>query len=121
MTISISVYIAPGQTIKIEHLAKLNVSNNIVGDLNGKNKLWGSPVNDYRGNLIVKFFNEFDLICLNKGSGTRLNHNGTLSHLDLALCSINLGFILDCEIFDDVWGSDHYPLLITLDYNVVVN
>ena len=107
----------------MEHLIKLIVSNNliIVGDFNAKNKLWGSPVNDYRGNLITKLINQFDLICLNKGSGTHLNNNGSLSHLDLVLCSSNLGFNLDCEVLDDLWGSDHFPLFISLDCNVEIN
>ncbi len=119
----LSVYIAPGQTLKFEHLNKLMISNNIiiVGDLNAKNKLWGSTVNDYRGNLVYKFINQFDLICLNKGSATRLNYNGSLSHLDLALCSSNLGFKMNCDILDDNWGSDHYPLLVNLDLDISIN
>jgi len=81
-----------------------------VGDFNAKHQLWGSPINDFRGKLIVKFLDDNNLVCLNKGEGTRLNYNGTLSHLDLAICSHNLGFDIECEKINDLWGSDHYPL-----------
>jgi len=56
---------------------------------------------------------ENDLVCLNKGEGTRLNYNGTLSHLDLVICSRKIGFDLECDKIHDLWGSDHYPLLVT--------
>ena len=115
-----SVYIAPNQTIKIETLNKLLVSENliIVGDFNAKNKLWGSPINDFRGKMMGNFIDEQNLVVINNGKGTRLNYNGTISHLDLILCTHNLSFKIEMSIINDLWGSDHYPLQIIYDDNI---
>ena len=47
-----------------------------------------------------------------------MNYNGTLSHLDLTLCSIHLATGLNCEVLDDTWGSDHFPLCVTMTQNI---
>ena len=90
----------------------------MIGDLNAKHMLWGSPVNDFRGKTIAKFIDEQNMVCLNKGEGTRLNYNGTISHLDLAICSGKLGYQMECDVINDSWGSDHYPLMITYETNI---
>ena len=119
----ISVYIAPNQKIHQDHLNKLLVDNNliIVGDINAKNKLWGSPVNDYRGRQVEKFLEDNSMVVLNSGKGTRLNHNGSLSHLDIVISTGNLSSKVECEVMDDLWGSDHYPLMITYDSYTLKN
>ena len=119
-----SVYIAPSQILKSEHLSGLigNKNTIIVGDFNAKSPLWGSPMRDARGKVIEQFVEDNDLICLNKGYATRINYSGTLSHLDLVLCSSNLGSELNTEIHDDSWGSDHLPLITTFDsYKYFIN
>ena len=97
---SVYIYIAPNQAVKIDHLNRLLINENtiIVGDLNAKNKLWGSPVNDFRGKLINKFVDDNNMVILNNGKGTRLNHNGSLSHLDIAFCSNNLSYKMEFDI-----------------------
>lgn len=114
----LSVYIAPMLKIDLDQLNKL-ISNKkiiILGDFNAKNKLWGSKLNDSRGKIIEQFLEINSLICLNR-DGTRINYNGTLSHLDLALCSTKLGLDLNCEVLEDSWGSDHYPLSLSCGIN----
>jgi len=113
----LSVYMAPSQNINIDHLNKMAIHNNILilGDFNGKNKLWGSPCNDSRGKVIETFLEFHDFVCLNKGDPTHINYNGTLSHLDLVISSKNLAFITDCELIDETWGSDHFPFEITIN------
>lgn len=111
----LSVYIAPMIKIDIEHLKGLILNNNmiILGDFNAKNTLWGSRINDTRGKIIEQFIEDNNLVCLNKGEATRINYNGSLSHLDLALCSKRLGMDITCEVLNDSWGSDHYPLALS--------
>jgi len=123
----LSVYIAPAQNITIEHLNKMITHNNtiILGDFNGKNQLWGSPLNDARGKCIESFLEINDLVCLNKGEPTHLNYNGTLSHLDLVISSTSLALNAECYMIDETWGSDHFPIEIAFNdcspvYNIIV-
>src|SRR5207244_6836528 len=87
-----SVYIAPNLKFNMDNLKQLLVNKNhiIVGDLNAKHLLWGSPVRDHLGKIIVNFIEKNDLVCLNTGKGTRLNNNPTLSHLDLSFSNLTL-------------------------------
>jgi len=112
-----SVYIAPNQIINTEHLNKLITHKNVIllGDFNAKNKLWGSPVNDMRGQIVENFMEENNLICINNGEGTHLNYNGTVSHLDLVLCSNNISLSTECRVLKETWGSDHFPLEVVIN------
>ena len=82
----------------------------IVGDFNAKHTIWGSKISDNRGKIVELFLECNNLTCLNNGEATRLNYNGTISHLDLVLCSNKFGPILDFKVGEDSWGSDHYPI-----------
>jgi len=113
----LSVYIAPDQKLTLAHLNKFISRNSnviIAGDFNAKHNLWGSQTIDARGKVIERFLEDNDLVCINKGEGTRIHYNGTISHLDLVICSKDLAIDLDCKVGDDTWGSDHYPIFISL-------
>ncbi len=47
-----------------------------------------------------------------------LHYNGTLSHLDLAICTSSNSLNFECNVFTDNWGSDHYPLEIVFAQGV---
>ena len=91
----------------------------IIGDFNAKSPLWGAPVLDYRGKTIEKFMEDTDLICLNTGEPTRISNTGKLSHLDLSLCSANLGSIANWKVLNDNWNSDHYPTITKIEKNTL--
>src|SRR4029077_15013325 len=107
----LSVYVPPKKSFTLSDLNKILITDNIliIGDLNAKSKLWGSPNNDSKGKIIERFVEENNLVVLNKGQGTRINHTASLSHLDIALCSKNLSSILNLEVLEETWGSDHFP------------
>jgi len=60
-----TMYIRPQAHVNIEKLSKIKLENNhmILGDLNGKHTLWGSPYNDPRGTVIYKFIESNNLFC----------------------------------------------------------
>ena len=62
----------------------------ICGDLNAKNPGWGSPEKDTRGDLVGDILENLNLTILNTGCGTRMNNDGSYSHLDIAFVSSNL-------------------------------
>ncbi len=116
----LSVYIAPGQKLSLIHLNKLIINKNIIllGDFNAKNKIWGSPINDFRGKIVEQFLEDNSLVCLNTGECTRLNYNGTLSHLDLIISSHGLSPNINCSKINDLWGSDHYPMIMECSLDI---
>ena len=93
----------------------------IIGDFNAKSPLWGAPVLDYRGKTIEKFMEDTDLICLNTGEPTRISNTGKLSHLDLSLCSANLGSIANWKVLNGNWNSDHYPTITKIEKNTLTS
>ena len=112
-----NVYIPPKINIDKEIIRKSMSGKNhlICGDLNAKNSTWGSPMNDARGDVIGELLDELNLTVLNTGAGTRINYDGSLSHLDVAFASNNISHKMNWEIKDECWGSDHLPSEITFN------
>ena len=115
-----SIYIAPNIKFNSENLKQLlkNKNHVILGDLNAKNSLWGSPFSDFRGKIIANFLEDNDLVCLNTGEGTRINNNASVSHLDLSICNSSLSSKVAWEVLANSWGSDHYPTTIRFVSNL---
>ena len=66
--------------IQIKHkhidqiIDKIKSANFIIcGDLNGHSPLWGSSKTDCNGKIIEDIIEKHDLVCINNGSGTRMN------------------------------------------------
>ena len=113
-----NVYIPPTVNIIKEDLRDIFQLNKVLicGEFNAKSKLWGSPINDPRGNIILKMLEDPNLTILNTGEGTRLGHDGTYSHLDISITSSTLAINSNWAIIDDdEWGSDHLPTMITIN------
>ena len=85
----------------------------ILGDFNGKHDLWGSTINDTRGNNIAEFILYNNSSVLNIGASTycRVNDN-YFSHLDLSVTSINIVQDFEWETCEFLYESDHFPILI---------
>ena len=58
---------------------------------------------------------EFNLTTLNTGLGTYIKHNGGRSPLDLSIASSEIAIKSNWTVLDDSLGSDHLPILITLN------
>ena len=108
------MFTLPQNNFKEENLDFLCTSNNtlIVGDFNSKSRLWGSNTTNSKGKKIENFLDKNKLVCINNKQGTRINNDNSLSHIDLVLCSPNLSTLLDVQVHDDRWGSDHFPILV---------
>nr|CAH7717614.1 unnamed protein product [Callosobruchus chinensis] len=74
-----------------------------------------------RGNLIKETLDICNLALLNDGSSTRLDSaTGKLSSIDLSFCSPSLLTQLNWIVADDLYGSDHLPIIISnTDYNEI--
>lgn len=113
-----NIYLPPqDRTIETQHL--LEIYNQLprpvlyIGDLNGHNPLWGSNNINTRGKIIENFIDFANLLLLNTGDPTFLSSTfGSLSALDLSLCSATLYSSIDWTILPDLYSSDHFPILI---------
>ena len=114
-----NVYISPDHDVDTDQLSKIfNSKTVIVGDLNSKNTLWGSPITDQRGRIIEKLLDDYNFVTLNNGQPTYTHYNGTCSHLDLSLICYTLGTKSYWEVLNDTLGSDHFPTITHIDVPV---
>lgn len=87
----------------------------IIGDFNGHNPLWGSPDSNPRGHQIGKLINDYNLCILNNGENTHFHAGSKTFHaIDLAICTPSLLPYSTFHVDDDLHGSDHFPITVTL-------
>ena len=87
----------------------------ITGDFNSHHPLWGAPKSDSHGKAVYDWVEQQDLVLFNDGSPTRLDPaRGIFSCLDLTFTSMKLPSKANWQVVRDNWGSDHFPILITL-------
>ena len=59
--------------------------------------------------------NDFNLLILNDGSATRLSFGyKTFSSIDITLITSSLATHFECQISDNLYGSDHFPMIIPI-------
>ena len=112
-----NIYIPPHQNISVDELEQifnqLPFPYVVVGDFNAHSHSWGSNTSNNRGNVIDKFLTKSDAFLLNNGSHTHFNlTSGTSSAIDLSFSSPNIAHLIEWEVQDDLYFSDHYPINI---------
>ena len=106
------LYISPDHDIDTNLLCSIFIPKTIiVGDLNSKNTLRGSPDTDQWGVIIENLIDNDNFVVLNNGLPTYTHCNGTRSHLDLSIVCHTLGAKSDLEVLNDTLGSDHSPTI----------
>ncbi|KAJ8946353.1 hypothetical protein NQ314_008910 [Rhamnusium bicolor] len=113
-----NIYIPPNQDInpvEINNLTEqIPMPRIILGDFNGHNCIWGSDTTNARGRTLENIIDATKLILLNNSEKTRFDSfTGNSSVLDLTLCDPALFPTLVWETLPYLYGSDHYPILIT--------
>ena len=87
----------------------------ILGDFNGRNPLWGDLITNQRGNLISSVIENESIGLLNTGEPTHFHiQTGTLSAIDLSLCSENAIIDFEWKTIEDRYTSDHFPIIISI-------
>nr|CAH7748854.1 unnamed protein product [Callosobruchus chinensis] len=88
------------------------------GNFNCRHIMWGNLENTTQGNILYNAMDEFDLICANDGSPTRVHLPGkSTSVLDLTIISPSIADKVSWEVLHDTFGSDHYPILVSMESN----
>lgn len=113
-----SIYISPNTPFTSKNLNDLfppsRIPMLITGDFNSWHTSWGSNKSNYRGNTISKFLIKSMLTLLNDGSPTHYSTHHTFTHIDLSISSPILALQHEWKIESNLFGSDHFPILITL-------
>ena len=97
-----------------------NRSAIILRDFNAYSTLFGADSTDDRGRLLEELIEEHNLVVLNSGAGTFVRPSGEMSHLDVAMASANFPRIANWTVLNDTPGSDHLPIVITVNNPAVV-
>ncbi|GBM11526.1 hypothetical protein AVEN_240664-1 [Araneus ventricosus] len=116
------IYLPPNEIIRqtdLDDLIKqLPVPFIILGDFNGHNTLWGSVDTNARGRQVEKLLDDHSLCLLNNSSFTHFHPATKTFHtLDLAICSPSLAPYWDFSVSDDLFNSDHFPIILTYSRN----
>ena len=113
-----SIYIPPSAAIEptlLDNLiTQLPSPFILLGDFNSHSTIWGCKDTNARGQTIESFISRNSLCLFN----TRKSHTylhpatGTYSAIDLSLCSPSLFTDFSWKVYDDLLGSDHFPILL---------
>ncbi|KAL2082812.1 hypothetical protein ACEWY4_022630 [Coilia grayii] len=114
-SIEIINFYNPCQQLQLNQLEEIweGIKGRVIwcGDFNAHSSLWGDK-NDLNGDIILEFMDEEELVCLNDGSGTRMDiARGTESAIDLTLATATLADKCGWEVLrGNAVGSDHFPI-----------
>lgn len=95
-----------------------NKSSLLVGDFNAHHTYWNCHTTDVNGTRLSNAIDEHNLFLHNVDSHTYIDiHRDYKSNLDLVLSSTLASDITNVNVLDETWGSDHFPIQITVDVN----
>ena len=122
-----SIYLPPSFKVNLKDMAdlvdQLPKPYLLVGDFNAHNVIWDGNSNvteNTKGKIIEKFIADHDLCIYNDGSPTYIHPaSGSMTAIDLSLCSPSLFLNFDWTVHEDLCGSDHFPTF--LKFNGVGN
>ena len=89
----------------------------LVGDFNAHNLIWNCRYTDTNGSRFLNSITNHDnLFIHNQNTLTHLDTARNLeSNIDLVLSTLNISDIINVSVFDETWGSDHYPIFVNIN------
>lgn len=113
-----TIYVPPEFNLTLQDLdslaEQLPTPYMLLGDFNSHNPIWGSQYANTKGKILENFINSNDLCLLNTPAHTHLHSgHGTYTTIDLTLCEPELLLEFSWKVWDDLCGSDHFPIVIT--------
>lgn len=117
----LACYRSPGLTLTQANwnaiLRNMQQNNCIfMGDFNSHNTIWNCRYTDRNGERLATAIDSHNLFLHNENSSTHIDtYRNLKSNLDLIFSSINISDVIDVKVCDETWGSDHYPIYVTVD------
>lgn len=114
-----SLYLPPGIPFPVDDfndlVNQLPTPFLILGDMNARNPRWGDILCNQRGNQLASVVDNLDLGILNTGEPTHFHvQTGTLSAIDLTICSNDAILDFNWGVMDDRYTSDHFPIIVSV-------
>lgn len=88
----------------------------IAGDFNAYHSDWNCAYINTNGRRLNNSLTNKELFLHNNNTKTHVDtETGSLSNIDLIMSTINIAEKISVEVCNETWGSDHFPIFITLD------
>ncbi|KAI3386578.1 hypothetical protein SNEBB_007980, partial [Seison nebaliae] len=85
----------------------------LFGDFNARHAVWGDTVSNPRGTELYNFIQNNNLCILFPQGGTHWQiATRTTSTIDFAICSPTLVSDYTCQVSNDMYHSDHFPICL---------
>ena len=112
-----SLYIPPHDAINESEinniLQQLPTPFILLGDFNSHNTMWGCRSTNHKAQTLENIINNNNLCLFNKKSPTHLDpSSATYSAIDLTLCDTSLFLDFTWRVYEDICGSDHFPIVL---------
>ena len=112
-----SIYLPPNEVVHDNDITsllhQLPEPFLILGDFNGRHPLWGDITTNARGDLLSTFIEREGVGLLNTGEPTHFHvQTGSLTAIDLSLCSPNALLDFEWYVVNDRHTSDHFPIVL---------
>jgi exonuclease III len=113
-----SIYLPPSSSWKhtdlLSIVSQLPTPILLLGDFNAHSSLWGCNDTNSKGQEVLSFLLQSNLCLLNKKITTYIHPaTGARSSIDLAICDPTLFLELSWNVYDDLCGSDHLPVILS--------
>lgn len=80
----------------------------VLGDINAKSPLWGSPITDARGEYLVEWLSALDMVVINEGNRPTFERRGASSFIDITSATRGTAAkISNWEVLEEESLSDH--------------
>lgn len=115
-----SIYMPPNENIDITQILdliqQLPTPFMLIGDFNARHTLWGDNIINARARILERILLTENSSFLNTGSHTHCHlQTNSFTCIDLALCSTQILNDFEWKVSEDLNGSDHLPLLLTIN------
>ena len=95
-------------------VAQLPTPYLLLGDLNSRSRAWGDTQENYNGRILEQFLINNDTAIFNIDLATHVTlHTGSTSCVDVSLCSPDVFGEFQWSVWQEIFGSDHYPMILT--------
>lgn len=115
-----NIYLPPNTAISLEDLEdlleQLPAPYMIIGDFNARHPIWGDTSTNPKGRLIESMIANNNCSILNDGRPTHFHiQTSSFTCIDLSIASSDIATHFTWNVNQDLYNSDHYPVLLSID------